>query len=43
MKAVLVDFVFEDRDSIHLEGCEFEIHPPLRTTGELIARKRRRS
>jgi D-lactate dehydrogenase len=36
MKAAFIDFVFEDKDSIHLEGCEFEIHPPLKTTDELI-------
>jgi len=36
MKAAFVDFVFEDRDAIALEGCEFTIHPPRRTTAELI-------
>ena len=37
MKVAFVDFVFEDRDVIHLAGCEFEIHPPRETEGELIA------
>jgi len=37
MKAAFIDFVFEDRDAIALEGCEFTIHPPLRTAAELIA------
>jgi D-lactate dehydrogenase len=37
MKAAFVDFVFEERDAIQLAGCEFEIHPPLRTAEELIA------
>ena len=36
MIAAFIDFVFEDKDLIHLEGCEFEIHPPLTTTDELI-------
>ncbi len=40
MKVAFVDFVFENRDAIQLEGCEFEIHPPLRTAEELIAAAR---
>jgi len=40
MKIAFVDFVFENRDAIRLEGCEFEVHPPLRTAGELIAAAR---
>lgn len=32
-----VDFVFETREDIRLEGCEFSIHPPLRTAGEIVA------
>jgi D-lactate dehydrogenase len=36
MKAAFVDFVFEDRDAIRLEGCEFMLYPPLRSPGELI-------
>ena len=31
------DFVFENRAEIHLEGCEFTIHPPLRTADEIVA------
>ena len=37
MKIAFVDFVFEEREAIQLEGCEFEIHPPLRSAEELIA------
>jgi D-lactate dehydrogenase len=37
MKASFVDFVFEDRGAIALEGCEFTIFPPLRTAEELRA------
>jgi D-lactate dehydrogenase len=40
MKAAFVDFVFEDRDAIQVAGCEFEIHPPLRTSEELMAAAR---
>jgi D-lactate dehydrogenase len=40
VKVAFADFVFEDREAIRLEGCEFEIHPPLRTEGELIAAAR---
>jgi D-lactate dehydrogenase len=36
-KVAFVDFVFEDRDAIQLESCEFSIHPPLRTADELVA------
>jgi D-lactate dehydrogenase len=36
MRVAFVDFVFEERASIALQGCEFQIHPPLRTTQELI-------
>jgi D-lactate dehydrogenase len=36
MKAAFVDFVFEDRSGIVLEGCEFAIYPPKRTAAELI-------
>jgi D-lactate dehydrogenase len=32
-----VDFVFETREDIQLEGCEFSIHPPLRTADEIVA------
>jgi len=37
IKVAFVDFVFENREDIQLEGCEFSIHPPLRTEGELVA------
>jgi D-lactate dehydrogenase len=36
MKASFIDFVFEDRTAIALEGCEFTISPPRRTPEELI-------
>jgi D-lactate dehydrogenase len=39
-KCAFIDFVFESKDRIHLDGCEFEVHPPLRTTPELIAATR---
>ena len=32
-----VDFIFENRERIKLEGCEFSIHPPLRTADEIVA------
>ena len=32
-----VDFIFENRGRIKLEGCEFSIHPPLRTADEIEA------
>jgi D-lactate dehydrogenase len=31
------DFVFENRQAIRLAGCEFHIHPPLRTADEIVA------
>jgi D-lactate dehydrogenase len=37
MKVAFVDFVFENRQEIQLEGCEFSIHPPLRTADEIVA------
>ncbi len=40
MKVAFVDFVFEDRSAIHLDGLEFEIHGPLRGEAELIAAAR---
>lgn len=36
-KVAFIDFVFENRDDIRLEGCEFSIHPPLRTADEIVA------
>jgi lactate dehydrogenase-like 2-hydroxyacid dehydrogenase len=37
MKVAFVDFVFEDTDAIHLDGCEFELHPPLDSPEDLPA------
>lgn len=37
MKVAFIDFVFEKREDIWLEGCEFSIHPPLRTAEEIVA------
>jgi D-lactate dehydrogenase len=37
IKVAFTDFVFENQDEIHLEGCEFQIFPPLRTAGEIVA------
>ncbi|MCL7454426.1 MAG: NAD(P)-binding domain-containing protein [Anaerolineae bacterium] len=37
MKLAFVDFVFEEREAIRLEGFEIEVHPPLRTPAELVA------
>ncbi len=36
-KVAFVDFVFENREHIQLEDCEFSIHPPLRTADEIVA------
>lgn len=37
IKVAFVDFVFENREQIQLEGCEFSIHPPLRAADEIVA------
>ncbi len=37
IRVAFTDFVFEDREAIHLEGCEFAIHGPLRTGNEIVA------
>lgn len=37
IKVAFIDFVFEKREDIQLDGCEFGIHPPLRTAGEIVA------
>ena len=37
MKLAFVDFVFEEREIIQLEGFEIEVHPPLGSAEELIA------
>lgn len=36
MKVAFIDFVFENRADIHLEGCEFDIYPPLRSVEEIV-------
>ena len=37
MKVAFIDFVFENREDIELEGFEFNIHPPLRTGDQIVA------
>jgi D-lactate dehydrogenase len=37
LKVAFIDFVFENRQEIQLEGCEFSMHPPLRTADEIVA------
>ncbi len=37
LNVAFIDFVFENREDIQLEGCEFTIHPPLRTADEIVA------
>ncbi|MGB6367535.1 MAG: NAD(P)-dependent oxidoreductase [Thermoanaerobaculia bacterium] len=37
LRVAFIDFVFENRQEIKLEGCEFNIHPPLRTADEIVA------
>ena len=36
-RVAFVDFIFENRENIRLVGCEFSIHPPLRTDDEIVA------
>ena len=36
-RVAFVDFIFENRENVRLEGCEFSIHPPLRTEDEIVA------
>jgi D-lactate dehydrogenase len=36
-RVAFVDFIFENRERIRLEGCVFSIHPPLRTADEIVA------
>lgn len=36
-QVAFIDFAFENRADIRLEGCEFTIHPPLRTADEIVA------
>ncbi len=37
LSVAFTDFVFENREDIHLPGFEFSIHPPLRVADEIIA------
>jgi len=37
MRLAFVDFVFEEREAIQLEGFEIQVHPPLVSAEELIA------
>ncbi len=37
MRVAFIDFVFENREDIELEGFEFNIHPPLRTGDQIVA------
>ncbi len=36
-KITFLDFIFENKADIHLEGCEFEIFPPAAGPAQLIA------
>jgi D-lactate dehydrogenase len=35
-KVTFLDFVFENKEDIHLDGCEFEIFPPATTAAQII-------
>jgi D-lactate dehydrogenase len=37
LRVAFTDCVFEDRDLIRLDGCEFRLFPPLRTAEEIVA------
>ena len=37
IRVAFTDFVFENREAIRLDGCEFTIHGPLRTGDEIVA------
>jgi D-lactate dehydrogenase len=37
VKVAFIDFVFENREAIQLEGFEFSINPPLRTGDQIVA------
>ncbi len=37
LRVAFIDFLFENRSDIHLDGCEFTIHGILRTTDEIAA------
>jgi D-lactate dehydrogenase len=36
MRVAFTDFVFENREAIRLDGCEFAVHGPLRTADEIV-------
>lgn len=36
-KITFLDFVFENKANIHLDGCEIEIYPPVTTAEQIIA------
>jgi D-lactate dehydrogenase len=36
-KVAFLDLVFENREDIHLDGCDFEIFPPLPSEQQMIA------
>ncbi|MEJ2734912.1 MAG: NAD(P)-dependent oxidoreductase [Anaerolineae bacterium] len=36
LRVAFIDFVFENRQEIRLKGCEFSIHPPLRTEDAIV-------
>ena len=36
MRALFTDLVFEDKERIHLDGCEFTFHGPTRNIRELV-------
>jgi D-lactate dehydrogenase len=35
-KVTFLDFVFENKEDIHLDGCEFEIFPPATAAAQII-------
>ncbi len=39
-KVTFLDFVFENKEDIHLAGCDFEIFPPATTAEQIISAKK---
>lgn len=37
IRVAFTDVIFEDREAIRLDGCEFSLHGPLRTADEIVA------
>jgi len=37
IRVAFTDFIFENREAIRLDGCEFGIHGPLRAADEIVA------